>query len=69
MQGIFRPTQRAEVDRLLDPARPQAGLGTSLLADQPTLVERLGLEEVNGTLKVDVRLAQFLWADSEAPQP
>lgn len=54
---------------LLDPSRPQAGLGTSLLADQPTLVERFGLEEVNGTLKVDVRLAQFLWADSEAPQP
>jgi phosphoglycerol transferase len=50
---------------LLDPAKPYAGIGTSLLSDAPTLVERRSLDEVNSILKVDVEMAQFLWKGSD----
>lgn len=53
---------------LLDPDHPRAGLGTSLLSDRPTLVERLGLDAVNDTLTVDVQLASFIWRDHAAEE-
>lgn len=51
---------------LLDRSIPYAGLGTSLLSGKPTIIETRGLDDVNATLKVDVRLASFLWQDRAA---
>ncbi|ATJ80997.1 sulfatase-like hydrolase/transferase [Halomonas beimenensis] len=43
------------------PDRHRAGLGVSLLSDQPTLVERHGLTALNGRLKEETALQQRLW--------
>jgi hypothetical protein len=43
---------------------PRAGLGVSLLASEPTLVERVGNEEMDATLRVDTALAAHLWRNA-----
>lgn len=39
----------------------RAGLGTSLLSPEPSLVERLGVEAINGMITYDKELSAFLW--------
>lgn len=51
---------------LLSPDDPRAGLGVSLLSDQPTLIQNRGLDEVNATLRVDAQLARHLWRNADA---
>ncbi|MDR5868648.1 sulfatase-like hydrolase/transferase [Halomonas koreensis] len=41
--------------------RHRAGLGVSLLADEPTLVERHGLEAINARLREETALQRRLW--------
>lgn len=47
----------------LPDAETRAGLGTSLLSPDRTLIERLGGDEVNARLDVDVDLALRLWGE------
>lgn len=51
---------------LLSPNDRRAGLGVSLLSEQPTLIESRGLEDVNATLRVDTALARHLWRNADA---
>lgn len=51
---------------LLAPGETRAGLGVSLLSDQPSLVQSIGFEPLNATLRVDTALAQHLWRNAEA---
>lgn len=47
-----------------------AGLGSSLLSSGQTLIERHGLDEINGILSADVELAARLWRNADAaPSP
>ena len=50
---------------LLPPDAPRAGLGVSILASEPTLVERVGNEEMDATLRVDTALAAHLWRNAD----
>lgn len=50
---------------LLAPGDARAGLGRSLLADEPSLVESIGFDTLNATLRVDTALAQHLWRNAE----
>ncbi|MBB3143038.1 sulfatase-like hydrolase/transferase [Halomonas organivorans] len=47
----------------------RAGLGVSLLADEPTLVERYGLEPLNARLKEETALQRRLWEGLDFPRP
>lgn len=50
---------------LLAPGATRAGLGSSLLSDQPSLIETIGFDTLNATLRVDTALAQHLWRNAE----
>ena len=50
---------------LLAPGETYAGLGRSLLSDEPSLVETIGFDSLNATLRVDTALAQHLWRNAE----
>jgi phosphoglycerol transferase len=52
---------------LLAPGETRAGLGRSLLADEPSLVQYIGFDTLNATLRVDTALAQHLWRNAETP--
>ncbi|MFG6158589.1 sulfatase-like hydrolase/transferase [Halomonas sp. 1390] len=47
----------------------RAGLGVSLLSDQPTLIEEHGLETLNARLREETALQERLWEGLEPPQP
>ena len=47
----------------------RAGLGVSLLSDQPTLVEEHGLETLNARLREETALQERLWEGLEPPKP
>ncbi|MFG6176297.1 sulfatase-like hydrolase/transferase [Halomonas sp. THAF12] len=47
----------------------RAGLGVSLLANEPTLVERYGLEPLNARLKEETALQRRLWEGLDLPRP
>lgn len=50
---------------LLAPGEHRAGLGVSLFAEQPTLVERQGFETLNAILRVDTALSRHIWRNAE----
>lgn len=52
---------------LMAPGETRAGLGRSLLSNEPSLVQSIGFDTLNATLRVDTALAQHLWRNAETP--